>query len=227
MRFTRSAVVGAITFTSAVLGIPAALVQLGVIEHIWPAGVVAALTIGLLLAAIYIVASRRATRVDLADQALLDDLLHVLCRKAMRLIAQQDFYATWPAISIHPIKVFVLEYEEVEHQFRDPELEASRAELYARAVSFIQVEAHEGYPDQYDRRRRNAGYTPTEAEGLPEREELIEQRHQAILTTAEGFDAAHRAFVLIAKRRGYNIDALSRDRHPRVQEWDQIYENKP
>ena len=61
---------------------------------------------------------------------------------------------------------------------------ASRFELAARV--FAKAEGRNGFPDNNNRGWRNCGYSGGEAEGDPDREQLIEHRSEIIIAAAEG-----------------------------------------
>lgn len=159
---------------------------------------------------------------DAGDQELLDDLLHLLSREAMTLIAKQDFVQSWPRITSNPIHVLVNEYREAENEFDDPELEKARTELLEAADEFAEEEALHGFVSDYDDTRRLAGYSPSEAEGIPEREQAIVRHSSAILPTAKTLIEAHDNLIRVARKRGHSVEGLKRGRHPRVAEIDAI-----
>jgi len=161
---------------------------------------------------------------DAEDQELLDDLLHLLSRSSVDMIAQQDFVQSWPHVMTNPVHVLVNEYREVESEFSDPKLEEARTELLAAADEFAMQEALHGFMSDYDNRRRISGYTVSEAEGFPEREQAIRIHSSAILPTAQQFLKAHGNLIRVARSVGYSVEALKRGRHPRVLEIDAIYE---
>lgn len=236
MRKVFTAIAAAIGLVSSLIGIPAGLIELDLISQdhvrdaIWPVGVVAALVLMLLLAVGYVISLKlreRARGPASEDQELLDELLHVLHRSAIRRIEDQDFYDSWPSVTSSAAIVFVEGYGDHEHSFRDPALEAARADLYEKAKMFMHVEALRGFVSRHNRGWRDAGYTPGEAEGIPEREKLIEGRSEEISAAAQAFTQAHDQLVRAARDRGYRVDALSRDKHPRVQQLDDIRDPPP
>jgi len=164
--------------------------------------------------------------VDAGDQDLLDDLLHLLSRESVQMVAQQDFVQSWPHIMTDPVHVLVNEYREAEHEFSDAGLEEARIELLRAGDEFAEQEALHGFVSAYDRRRRISGYTLSEAEGIPEREQAIRRHSSAILPAAERFLNAHDNLIRVARKRGYSVEALKRGRHPRVLEIDAIYEEE-
>jgi hypothetical protein len=105
-------------------------------------------------------------------------------------------------------------------------LEAARTELLEAADEFAEQEALHGFVSAYDNRRRIPGYTVSEAEGIPEREQAIRRHSSAIVPAAERFLRAHDNLIRVARNLGYSVEALKRGRHPRVLEIDAIYEEQ-
>jgi hypothetical protein len=138
----------------------------------------------------------------LADQKQLDDLLALLTRPSMKLIEVEDFSAPWPERIKTPLLFLVNEYDEVEHQFDDEELEQRRRRLMQAANHFLHQEAMHGFGNRHDPSLRDAGYTPGEAEGVSEREDLLDRRQQILSSAARELLAAYDDFVGTAKRRG-------------------------
>ena len=161
---------------------------------------------------------------DSGDQEVLDDLLYLLSRESVGMISRQDFVQSWPRIMINPVHVLLHEYQEVENEFGDQVLEQARAELLAAADNFAEQEALHGFVSSYDDRRRIPGYTGSEAEGIPEREEAIRRHSSAIRPAAQRFLEAHDNLIRVARGRGYSVDGLKGGRHPRALEIDAIYE---
>jgi hypothetical protein len=218
-----------IAAVSACLGIPAGLIALGYLgqdsfqEAVWPGGVVAALVIALLLALAWVgwlhheaELARRSP--DPEDQRVLDEVLHVLNRPSVRRIDAQDFYESWPVITTSAVVMFVEKFGDIEHHFRDRDLEAARKKLFDAAVNFERTETRNGFPGRWDRSWRDSGWTPGEAEGLPEREKVIDERSAKIRAAADSFVAAHDSLLEVAIERGFSVDAVSRDTHPMVAE---------
>jgi hypothetical protein len=163
-------------------------------------------------------------RIDAGDQERLDDLLQVLNRRAEENVAAQDFYATWNSRIMNPIKVLVYERAGIEHHFLDHRLEEKRAALYKRADELLGQEANHGFPPQGwgTSADRVPGYSPSESEGLPDREKAVEIHRSAIFPAADAFLRAHADLVKCARDRGYRVDALTQKRHPKVREWDRL-----
>lgn len=189
----------------------------------WPVSLIAAL-VAVIVFLVFLLWRVSPPRIDEGDQERLDDLLHILNRRAEENIAVQDFYATWNGRIMNPIKVFVYERAGIEHHFRDYRLEAKRAELYSAAEKFLAQEAKHGFPPRGwgTPAVRVAGYSPSESEGLRDREEAVEIHRSAIFPAALAFREAHADLVRYARDHGYRVDVLSADRHLKVREWDRI-----
>jgi hypothetical protein len=231
-----------IAFT-AVVGVATVLQTIGtfgaswhdVVEAVWPGVVVGALGVAVIVLGIGLVLERPRVitrpggpptaevpkRSD-ADQDRIDDLLTLLSRPSIRLIEDQDFAASWPAKTIHPVSILCEEMDDLEHQFDDGELERARAKLTQKARVFRHAEAMNGFPSRHNRGFRDPGWSGGEVEGVPEREKLFDQRHEAMFAARTEFLEAFEAFVTIARTKGFSIDAIKLDRHPRVLQFDAI-----
>lgn len=94
-----------------------------------------------------------------------------------------------------PFKFLVWDYNEVEHAFKDPDLEAERLRLVQAANDFLYKEAINGFTNRHISLMRDAGYTAGEDD-----------------------------LVQTAKDKGYDLDAMRADVHPAVAELDQRIE---
>lgn len=159
-----------------------------------------------------------------ADQAQLDELLGLITRTSIKRLQAQDFHSSWPAKVTTPFNFLAWDYDEVEYTFKDPELEAERQRLVQAANDFLHKEAMNGFPSRYVPYLRDTGYTPGEAEGLPERERLIAPRQQTILEAANTLAEVYDEFVHTAKEKGYSLGAMKAEVHPKVAEHDQRIE---
>jgi hypothetical protein len=217
-----AAIGGAIVGVATVLGTVAAFgVTWGELEDaLWPALVVAALAIGLAAAVVAIVVQRRGR--SEADQRRLDRLLSVLNRKSIRAIEFQDFHGSWPAMTINPVTVFVREGVDKEEHFDDRRLESKRARLQEAAEAFVDAEGNNGWPSDFGRSMRDAGYTGGQVEGRPDLQTIVVPRWKAIFAARNDFLDAFDALVETAKARRYDLDALARERHPKVVTLDDI-----
>jgi hypothetical protein len=205
-------------------GLVAALTILGFFLLLpWPSSLIVALVVVIAFLG-YLLWRVAPPRINPDDQERLDDLLQILNRRAEENIAAQDFYATWNGRIMNPIKVFVYERAGIEHHFLDHRLEKRRATLYEAAAEFLEQEANHGFPPQGwgTGAERVAGYSPSESEGLPDREETVERHRSAIFPAAQTLLEAHAELVKDARERGYRVDALSHERHPKVRDWDDI-----
>ncbi len=205
---------------AAVLSITAFFVALP-----WPEWLIGALgTVIVLL--VYLLWQIAPPKIDPGDQERLDDLLQVLNRRAEEQIHAQDFYATWNGRIMNPVKVFVLERGGIEHHFLDRHIEPKRAVLFDAAAEFLSQEAKHGFPPQGwgSTAERVPGFSPSESEGARDREQTVEIHRGAIFPPAQAFLKAHAELVEAARARGYRVDALSRERHPEVREWDRLQE---
>ncbi len=155
-----------------------------------------------------------------ADQAQLDNLLSLLTRPSMRLIEDQDFASPWPSRITTPLMFLVNEYDEVEHQFDDEELEARRQHLVQAANQFLYRDAKNGFVSRHIPNMRDAGYTPAEVEGDAEREQLLNRRQRALSASAGDLLKAYNDLVSAARKKGYSLETIDNDRHPRVGEHD-------
>jgi hypothetical protein len=106
---------------------------------------------------------------------------------------------------MNPIKVFVYDQGGIEHHFLDARLEGKRAALYEAATEFLGQEANHGFPPQDwgTTADRVPGYSPSESEGLPNREKTVEIHRSAIFPAAVAFLKAHADLVKGARDRGY------------------------
>lgn len=88
-----------------------------------------------------------------------------------------------------------------------------------------------GFVGQVNPRRRVAGYSPGEAEASAEHMAALRRHQAAILPTADALLSAYDALVLAAVERGFDVSALDRVRHPRVQrmhdELDELHRRYP
>jgi hypothetical protein len=184
---------------------------------IWPVGVVAAETLALVIALGWVYFSQRAVRISEADQKLLDELLNLLSRPSMQRIEENDFAQPWPRSIMFPVRVFVEEYGDVEHQFDDKVLETTRVTLYQAAMLFLEQEAVNAWSVPSDLTERYVGLTGGEVEGDEEKYKLFEQRYLAIFGHSRDFLSAHTELVALAKRRGCSVAALRTEApHPTV-----------
>jgi hypothetical protein len=163
----------------------------------------------------------RAPDPDPSDQAQLDQLLGLITRPSVKRLQFQDFQSSWPEWITTPFKFLAWDHNEVEHAFKDPDLEAERQRLMQAANDFLHKEAMNGFPSRHIPHMRDAGYTAGEAEGLPEREQLIEPRLQKIREAAAELVDVYDDLVRTAKDKGYDLNAMKADIHPKVAEHDQ------
>lgn len=155
-----------------------------------------------------------------SDQALLDELLGLVTRGSIKNIQVQDFSGPWPGRVMTPVKFLAYDHNEVEHRFMDVDLEEGRQRLMQAANHFLHQEALNGFVNRYVDGMRDAGYTPAEAEGYPDREKLLDRRQEVILSAANEFREAYDDFVMTAKSKGYQLDAMKSSAHPKVTEHD-------
>jgi hypothetical protein len=164
------------------------------------------------------------------DQALVDELLGLLTRPSMRLIANEDFAMPWPERLTTPLSFLVHEYDEVEHRFADATLEERRQRLLQAAHHFLHQEAFNGFTSIVPG-SRDGGWTPGAAEGDPHRQSVLERRRGILAPAAEDLLSAYDDLVTTASRAGYSIQAMTASRHPRVDEHDRqmraIYDDDP
>jgi len=158
---------------------------------------------------------------DPADQAQLDELLGLVTRPSVARLRFQDFQSSWPDRVTTPFQFLTWDQDEVEHAFKDAQLEAERRRLIQAANDFLYKEAMNGFPSDAVPHLRNAGYSAGEAEGLPEREALIKPRLETIRTAAAELVAVYDELVITAKEKGYDLSAMKAEIHPKVAEHDQ------
>jgi hypothetical protein len=215
MRY-RKAFVEGVGFVASILTI--ALLAGGAVSllagAIWPVGVVAAESLALAAALGWIYVSQRAARISEADQKLLDELLNLLSRLSIQRIEEHDFAQPWPRSIMFPVRVFLEEYGDVEHQFDDKVLETTRARLYQVAKIFVDQEGVNAVVHQGDMSQRYVGLTGGEVEGNEELLETFEAKYLAIVGSSRDFLSAHTAFVALAKKRGYDLTALADEGTP-------------
>jgi hypothetical protein len=218
-----AAVSATLTTLAAAIAVfePLSITADDLLDVLWPVGLVVLLALLTAAAGLYILHLRR--EIDPDDQRSLDELLHVLNRNAIREIDSYDFYDAWPITLLHPVEVFVREFGDVEHEFTDPVMEEKRADLYAKAVALLGAQTGNAWRSKYNPMHNNPGMSIGEAEFDPEKMKLLEERAEAIRAKAFPFLDAHKALVQTARNRGYNLDALGRDRHPRVRDLDETY----
>jgi len=161
---------------------------------------------------------------DPADQAQLAELLGLVTRPSVKRLQSQDFQSSWPERVTTPFKFLTWDHNEVEHAFNDPDLEAERQRLMQAANEFLYKEAMNGFPSRHVPHMRDAGYTAGEAEGLPDRERLIQSRLQTIREAASKLVDVYDELVRTAKNKGYELDAMKADFHPKVADHDQRIE---
>ena len=137
----------------------------------------------------------------------------------MQRIEENDFAEPWPRSIMYPVRVFLEEYGDVEHQFDDKVLETTRATLYQVAKIFSDQEGINAVAFHSDTSQRYVGLTGGEVEGNEELLEKFEAKYLAIFGPSRDFLSAHTAFVALAKKRGYDLTALAGERppHPTVQ----------
>lgn len=156
-------------------------------------------------------------RVPADDQKRLDEVFSALPREAIRRIEYEDFALAWPADLIHPVRVFINELADVEHEFRTKPIESARRTLFGAGKHLVEVEGINAVMAP-DSSRRFVGIAAGELDGaLPEERQRYEARHQAIRRAAGDFIGAHDAFVRLAKNRGFDLHALASD--PPRQSW--------
>jgi hypothetical protein len=158
---------------------------------------------------------------DPADQAQLNELLGLVTRPSVKRLQFQDFQSSWPERVTTPFKFLTWDHNEVEHAFNDSDLEAERRRLMQAANDFLYKEAMNGFPSRHVPHMRDAGYTAGEADGLPDRERLIEPRLQKIREAAVELVDVYDDLVRTAKDKGYELDAIKAEIHPKVAEHDQ------
>ena len=151
------------------------------------------------------------------DQALIDELLGLLTRPSMRLIANQDFSMPWPERITTPLSFLVYEYNEVEHRFADATLEERRQRLLQAANHFLHQEAFNGFQSTVPG-RRDGGWTPGAAEGDSHRQSVLERRREILASAADDLRSAYDDLVTTASRAGYSLQAMTSSSHPRVDE---------
>lgn len=207
---------GAVAVVGVLLGIASGVVQLGWIggnsltDAIWPYGVLVCSILANVVALVFIAESRR--KVSPEDQELLDELLHIVNRQSVDLMEQQDCWAQWPSRTAVPISV-LLEISGSENKFRNKKLEKLRAKLFESAAKYSNAEAMNGFPSRFGDSWRNAGYTPGEAEGMPEREEVIAGHRKPIVEAQREYLEVHKEFVDGARSKGFSVSALKREHH--------------
>lgn len=178
-------------------------------DVMWPAGVVIllSLALGVVSAAWYV--EQRQHGVSPEDQRLLDHILEVLPRSWMQQLSAHDFGTSWHQDLSYPPTKFWFDFAEVEHRFNDPKLERARKALHEAAGEFIDAEAMNAWDHETQDERRNVGWTSGEIEGMPDKHRIFEERRRTILGAAQAVIAAHDQLVEIAKRRGFDISALT------------------
>jgi hypothetical protein len=149
------------------------------------------------------------------DQRLLDAIFMVLPRNVMRLMSQHGFQSAWPGIIVDAPLSFVESFGEVEHQFMDPRLEEARALLYACADTFVDESASRIFPTHDGRGFYNTGYAAWEIEDQPELQALMRTRQDVLTSLARKLVAAYDEFVRVARHRGFRVDAIDSELHPR------------
>jgi hypothetical protein len=198
---------------SSVVTIALALAAGGIVGHLWPIGVVAAEAVTISVLGAWLYRERKTISRHPADQALLDRILSLLARPAIKELREYDFSIMWPASLSYPFDVFVREFNSVEHRFRDQVLESARQQLYRRSDEFALAESYGHDVDRRgrrsSRRMRYVGITESEAEGIPERERLFHDAYRRILGPARELWAAHDSFVALAIERDYDVTALA------------------
>lgn len=153
------------------------------------------------------------------DQRRVNELLGLLTRSSMRLIAEQSFYAPWPDRITTPLDFLVQERDEAEHRFADPLLEERRRELIDAAVAFREVEALNGF-ESYVPERRDGGWTPAQAEGHPDREKTLARRSLKLTSAAEAVTGRYDDLVTAIDEAGYSIEAMTGAVHHDVARFD-------
>lgn len=125
----------------------------------------------------------------------------------------------WPEEITTPLDYLVREYDEVEHRFADAALEERRQVLLQASHVFLHHEAINGF-DSRIIGKRDGGWTPGDAEGDPHREGVLERRRQILLAAADDLLQAYDDMVASASDAGYSLDAITAERHPRVEAHD-------
>lgn len=169
-----------------------------------------------------LLSSGQASAPTAVDQDQLDALLHLVNRESMRRLRDQDFAAPWPSDLTTPLLILLMEHNETEHRFVDEQLEDRRRQLVDAAHRFMNDEAMNGFVNNYVRGMRDTGYTPAEAEGHPERVELLDRRSKLLRSRAQAVLTAYEEMLGLARERGYRLDVLSRGPHPRVAQHDNL-----
>lgn len=70
------------------------------------------------------------------DRRIIEHLVEVMPRQAVRFLAEQDFGASWRRSHVLPVHVVANEFNDPEHRLLDAELEALRCALVAAAQEF-------------------------------------------------------------------------------------------
>jgi hypothetical protein len=148
-------------------------------------------------------------RVPSDDQRRLDQILSTLPREAIRRIEYEDFAIAWPADLLHPVAIFFNDLGYVEHEFGTKSIESARQTLRDAAGTLLQVEAINAVMAS-DPDRRYVGIPPAELETASRVDrDFYEGRQELIRQTAHRFVDAHDALVREARKRGFDLEALS------------------
>jgi hypothetical protein len=152
---------------------------------------------------------RQRRRVPSDDQRRLDQILSTLPRGAIRQIEYEDFAIAWPADLLHPVAIFFNDLGYVEHEFGTKSVESARQELRDAARNLLQVEAINAVMAP-DPDRRYVGIPSAELETASRVDrDFYEGRQELIRQTARRFVDAHDALVREARKRGFDLQALS------------------
>lgn len=178
-------------------------------DVMWPAGVVILLSLALVVVSAAWYVEQRQHGVSPEDQRLLDRILELMPRSWVRQLGLQDFGVSWHDDLTYPPTAFWHDFADVEHRFTDSKLEAARAALHDAAGEFIEAEAMNAFGHERREDRRNVGWTSGEVEGMPDEYRIFEKRRRTILGAARTLIAAHDQLVEIAKRRGFDVSALT------------------
>jgi hypothetical protein len=204
----------ALSISGAALGAVASVIAIVAVRKalwswLYPLPLIVLLAVALIASCVYIWIERR--RPSEADQLRLNRLLSALPREAIRRLEGEDFVAAWRERSVYPLVYYVHELDGPEEHFDSKAMERCRERLYAAAKSFIWAEAMKGFHHQLATGFRNTGWSQGELEDDDDKLAKAEARGHELRSAAADVLAAHGHLLAVARRRHYDLAAISSD----------------
>jgi hypothetical protein len=182
-------------------------------SFVWPVGVV--LGLAFLLLGTWLFLWRRLRAPDDVDQRLLDEILGVLSREAMRELADNDFAIAWPGSMLEPVRRFEHRFDGVEFEFLSRSMEKHREALRESAGRLLDATAMNSWPAHYRMPDPTSppwfdvGRSNSELDFIEDEEaERAMARIHLLRKASWAFQDQHDALVREARRDRFDVGAL-------------------